>query len=93
MDAKKRKKSSAFPTAIDLKSSSSSIDYAISTSAVSIQGIASFVPLAEAAGICIVVPYRRRFYDAPRMPTTSTTASSSVCHLEIQHPRCHHTCS
>ena len=66
MDAKKRKKSSAFPTAIDLKSSSSSIDYAISTSAVSIQGIASFVPLAEAAGICIVVSEKilRRAEDA-----------------------------
>ena len=40
----------------------------------------------------VASPYRRRFY-APRMPTTSTTASSSVCVLEIQHPRCHHTCS
>ena len=61
----KKKKSSAVPIAIDLKSSSS-IDYAISTCAVSIQGIASFVPLAEAAGICIVVSEKilRRAEDA-----------------------------
>ena len=31
------------------------MDYVIYTCAVSIQGIASFVPLAEAAGICIAV--------------------------------------
>ena len=58
----------SYSYSMHLKSSeeSSSIDYAISTCAVSIQGIASFVTLAEAAGICIAVSEKilRRAEDA-----------------------------
>ena len=75
MDAKKTEREReeiqrcSYSYSMHLKSSeksSSSIEYAISTCAVSIQGIASFVTLAEAAGICIAVSEKilRRAEDA-----------------------------